>query len=276
MLKVLLRRCVQAYVESGPKGLSVAIWQKAKQQLRSGRAGGGPHDGVTTGGAEATGRQDIPWVHPFDAEYGTDTSGLIFGETLNTGSRSDLWNTAYYGISPSGFNQIMESLGAEFGSEWGRFTFVDLGSGKGRALLLASRFPFRKIVGVELAPELSAVAAANIKLMVAPWQTCREMEANCADAATFDYPAGPMVLYLNNPFLPPVLKRCLKNLARNLEVEPREVYVVYVHPLFKREMERVPGLTQLWERSFPFSEEDQRADRVGAKREEAVLWRHIP
>jgi predicted RNA methylase len=170
----------------------------------------------------------------------------------------------------------METLGAEFGSEWGRFTFVDLGSGKGRALLLASRFPFRKIVGVELASELSAVAAANIKLFAAPWQRCREIEAICTDAATFDYPAGPMVLYLNNPFLPPVLKRCLKNLVRNLEVEPREVYVVYVHPLFKREMERVPGLTQLWERSFPFSEEDERADRVGAKRDEAVLWRYLP
>lgn len=284
MLKVLLRRCVQAYVESGPKGLCVAVWQKARGGF--GGAGGGPICAVGGGGAETGGAgtgevgaargKAIPRVHPFDAEYGTDTSGLIPGETLNTGSRSDLWNTAYYGIPPSSFNQMMEALGAEFGSEWGRFTFVDLGSGKGRALLLASRFPFRRIVGVELASELSAVAAENIKLMAAPWQRCRAMEAICADAATFDYPDGPMVLYLYNPFLPPVLKRCLKNLASNLEGEPREVYVVYAHPLFKREMERVPGLTQLWERSFPLSEEDKRADQVGAKREEAVLWRHLP
>jgi SAM-dependent methyltransferase len=146
-------------------------------------SGGGPIGGAGTGEG-AAGEKTIPGVHPFDAEYGTDTSGLIPGETLNTGSRSDLWNTAYYGIPPSSFNQMMEALGAEFGSEWERFTFVDLGSGKGRALLLASRFPFRKIVGVEL----SAVAAANIKLMAAPWQRCREMEAICADAATFDYP----------------------------------------------------------------------------------------
>jgi hypothetical protein len=85
-----------------------------------------------------------------------------------------------------------------------------------------------------------------------------------------------MVLYLYNPFLPPVLKRCLRNLARNLEGQSREVYVVYVHPLFKREMERVPGLTELWERSFPLSDEDKRADRLGSKREDTVVWRHLP
>src|SRR6202035_689809 len=100
------------------------------------------------------------------------------------GRRNDLWNTAYYGISPSGFNQMMEALDLD----WPRFTFVDLGSGKGRALLLASRFLFRRIVGVEIAPELSEVAAANIQRFVAPWQMCREIEAHTGDAAEFIYP----------------------------------------------------------------------------------------
>jgi SAM-dependent methyltransferase len=271
-MRILVRRFLHSCVESGPRGLWASIWRR----LRGGGAGKGDAGGAHGSELGVGDRAVRCETHPFDVEHGTETSGIIYGENLNTGSRSDLWNTAYHGISPSGFKQIMEALGAELGSEWERFTFVDLGSGKGRALLLASRFPFRKIVGVEISAELSAAAAENVRVFAAPWQMCREIETICGDAATFDYPCGPMVLYLYNPFLPPVLKRCLRNLARKLEVEPREVYVVYVHPLFKREMERVQGLKKVWERSFALSEEDGRADLVGTKWEDVVLWRYLP
>jgi SAM-dependent methyltransferase len=215
-------------------------------------------------------------MHPFDAEHGTATSGLVSGEVLNSGSRSDLWNAGYHGVSPSGFKQIMEAFAAEIDSEWSRFTFVDLGSGKGRALLLASRLPFRKIIGVEISPELSASATENVRVFSAPWQMCREIETVCADATAFDFPDGPMVLYLYDPFLAPVLKRCLTSLSQNLEADPREVYIVYVHPEFQREMERVPGLTKVWDRTFALSAEDVSADLVGTKWDQAALWRYLP
>jgi tRNA G46 methylase TrmB len=38
------------------------------------------------------------------------------------------------------------------------FAFIDMGSGKGRALLVASEFPFARIVGVEISRELSGIA----------------------------------------------------------------------------------------------------------------------
>jgi SAM-dependent methyltransferase len=270
-MRILARRFLHAYVEGGPG----VVWASILRRVRRSEAG---KDEAGGAGGSVSGRLSVGWSdrHPFDVEHGTETSGLISGENLNTGSRSDLWNTAYHGISPSGFKQTMEALGAELGSEWGRFAFVDLGCGKGRALLLASRLPFRKILGVEISAELSAAAAENVRVFAAPWQMCREIETICGDAATFDFPSGPMVLYLYNPFLPPVLKRCLKNLVRNLEAEPREVYLVYVHPVFKREMEGVPGLTKLWERSFALSEEDGRADLVGTKWESVVVWRYLP
>jgi SAM-dependent methyltransferase len=170
----------------------------------------------------------------------------------------------------------MEALGLDIGSEWSRFTFVDLGSGKGRALLLASRFPFRKIIGVEISAELSAAAKENVRVFAAPWQMCREIKTVCGDATAFEFPGGPMVIYLYDPFLPPVLKRCLKNLARNLEADPREVYVVYVHPEFQRELERVPGMTKVWDRNFALSAEDERADLVGTKWDQAAVWRYLP
>jgi hypothetical protein len=275
MTMILVRRVLHAYVEGGAKGLVRTVYRRLSRSL------GSPSTvdrGAAFDGADAVGnnglRADkiVPTENPFDVKYGTDTGGLISGEELSSGRWNDLWNTAYYGISASGFDPIFEALNLD----WQRFTFVDLGSGKGRALLLASRFPFRRIVGVEIAPELSAVAAANIERFSAPWQTCREIEARTGDAAEFTYPAGPCVLYFNQPFLAPVVKRCLKNLSRSLAAEPREVYVVYVNPIFERLMERVPGLVRQWDRTFAHSAEDLRADMVGAKGDRVAVFRYLP
>jgi predicted RNA methylase len=210
-------------------------------------------------------------VHPFDDEHGTDTSGLIWGEDLSSGHRNDLWSTAYYGISPSLLTEVIGALKLE----WERFTFIDLGSGKGRALLVASRFPFRKIVGVEFIPELSAAAVANIARFSAPWKTCGDIEAVNGDATEYAYPAGPMVIYLYNPFLGPVLKRCLKHLAKSLAKEPREVYLIYANPSFERLVKRyVPGFVKQWERTFTFTPEEAAADRFGSQEERVILWKY--
>ncbi|QNI37961.1 SAM-dependent methyltransferase [Edaphobacter albus] len=202
-------------------------------------------------------------IHPFDEEYGTDTSGLIFGD--------DLWSTAYYGVTPSLLTQMIGALNLD----WERFTFIDLGSGKGRALLLASRFPFKKIMGVEFVPDLSTVAAANIAKFDPSWKACREIESITGDAAKFEYPEGPLVIYIYNPFLAPVLKKCLKHLSKLLEKEPREVYLIYGNPVFERLVKRyAPRFEQQWDRMFSFTTEEAAVDRFGSKEERVILWKY--
>ena len=274
---LLLRQILHAYVEGGPMGVWTAACSKAGQILRrsNGRSNGRSAVGGAAGPADNAGTPRdgaAPGPHPFDLMHGTDTSGLIGGQELSSGRWNDLWNTAYYGISPSGLTQMLEALDLD----WPRFTFVDLGSGKGRALLLASRFPFRRIVGVEISPNLSNVAATNIERFSAPWQTCHEIEPRVGDAAEFAYPSGPLVVFLYQPFLSPVLKKCLKNLARSLEAEPRELYVMYVNPVYERLLQAVPRLERHWDRSFAFSEEDLRADRLGATGDRVVVYRSLP
>jgi len=213
-----------------------------------------------------------PETHPFDLEYGTDTSGLVWGEFLSSGHKNDTWSTAYYGISPSLLTRAIETL--EIDPQ--RFTFVDLGSGKGRALLVASRFPFRKIVGVEFIAELSAAAAANVARFSPSWRTCRDIETINGDATEFEYPAGPLVIYLYNPFLPPVLKGCLKHLAKSLAGEPREVYLMYVNPAFQLLMKKhVPKFERQWEKVFAFTPEEAEADKFGTGEERVVVWKYL-
>ena len=99
-------------------------------------------------------------VHPFDERFGVDTSGLVY--ELPSGHQHDLYNNGYFAVAPSVFHSVMQALRDRLALDYRRFSFVDVGSGKGRALLLASDYPFREIIGVELSPELDRIARANI------------------------------------------------------------------------------------------------------------------
>src|ERR1700758_4419582 len=80
-----------------------------------------------------------PLRHPFDERYGVDTSGLIGGGELRSGHRNDVFNTAYYGMAPSRFRTVIDAwIADESHAAIEEYSFVDLGCGKGRAVMMAS------------------------------------------------------------------------------------------------------------------------------------------
>jgi SAM-dependent methyltransferase len=137
--------------------------------------------------------------------------------------------SAYQPTEPALFQEMMANLPIDFRG----FTFVDLGSGKGRTLLMASEYPFRRIIGVEILPELHRVAGENIRAYRSPTQRCTEIESICADASAFDPPTGPLLLYLFNPLPEIGLRQMFANLERSLRQHPRTVYVLYCNPLLE-------------------------------------------
>jgi SAM-dependent methyltransferase len=139
------------------------------------------------------------------------------------------------------FSAIMQHLAVV---DLEAFTFIDLGSGKGRALLLAAMYPFARIVGVEVQPELDAIACDNIARFHHPGQQCDEIESLCADAREYDFPLTNIVLYLFNPFPDYVLREVLTNLVVSARRSPRPIFVLYNAPFEKQEFERIPELRQ--------------------------------
>ena len=102
-------------------------------------------------------------VHPFDRRYGTETGGLIPRTELLTGHANDAHITAYYGVAPSILDALIElwlQSKPRFGIE--RYTFLDFGAGKGRAMMVAALHPFLEVVGIELNPAMAKVARANV------------------------------------------------------------------------------------------------------------------
>ncbi len=129
------------------------------------------------------------------------------------------------------------------------FTFIDLGSGKGRALLLASMYPFAQITGVEVQPELHAIACDNIERFCEAGQQCRKIESVCADAREYEFPLSNIVLYLFNPFPDYVLREVLNKLVASSRRAPRRIFVLYNAPFEKQEFERIPELWRYYESS---------------------------
>jgi SAM-dependent methyltransferase len=270
MSRPLYRRMRHAFANFGLRGaVNKAIHRLGpalSQQLRN-RVG-------ADSGSAAPDRANV--IHPFDLAYGVDTSGLIWGEDLPTPRANAFWSSAYYGIAPSIFNQLLRELEARLAPDWSSFTFIDLGCGKGRALMLASRLPFHAILGVEISPELARIAQQNLTVFSAPWQQCCSLEAHESDASCFDLPLTPLFIYLYHPFAKPVLEVFLRNLERSLQHCPRDAWLLYFNPELEQVLTNHPAFNQQFHASFAMQVEDASADRFHNKEEAVAVYRYVP
>jgi SAM-dependent methyltransferase len=140
------------------------------------------------------------------------------------------------------------------------FTFVDLGAGMGRALLLAAEFPFRAVLGVELNPTLARIGRRNMALWRAAGRSRAPIRMACGDAAEFVLPAGPCVVFLFNPFAAPVLRRLLTAWSRSLAGRERQLDILYVNNEQERVLERQAGFVRLFAGEVRRSRADAIAD----------------
>ncbi len=92
---------------------------------------------------------------------------------------------------------------------------------------MASEYPFRRIIGVEILAELNEMAQRNIAHYRSERQKCFKIESHVGDARSFKFPPEAFVLYLFNPFPEYVLRDVLANLHRSVTDLPREGYVIY-------------------------------------------------
>jgi hypothetical protein len=157
----------------------------------------------------------------YDFDHDVDTTWATV--PWRTRIRELLSGAKYQASEPQLFREILDSVPVSFEG----FTFIDLGSGKGRTLLMASSYPFRRIVGLELLDELHQVAERNIARYHGHQQKCFDVVSLSGDAREFFFPDEPTVLYLFNPFPEPVLRAVLARLHQSLQGCPRELYVIY-------------------------------------------------
>jgi SAM-dependent methyltransferase len=163
----------------------------------------------------------------FDAEHGVTTEALVFlGELDPEAVGPALEHATHYEPSPVAQAEALLDASA-LPPE--RTTFVDLGAGMGRVVLLAARRPFKAVIGVEVSPALVEIGRENLASARDPERVARDLRRVRADASAYRFPPGDLAVYLYNPFAAPVLDAVLANLRAS--EERREVVLLYHTPV---------------------------------------------
>ena len=214
--------------------------------------------------------------HPFDQKYGTDTGGYLAPEELRGGSPSDAMNNGYSAVAPSVFREACRRWRESLPPSSARveaYTFVDVGAGKGRALLLAAESPFRKVIGVELSEELARLARRNANLWTRATRSRRTIRVLRQDALEFRWPRPPLLVYLNNPFECELLEKLAGKLAGVAASGPGLVDVLYVNPGCADTLIDSGNFKLLWNAQIQMDEADRQADPYGAASDRVAAFR---
>lgn len=164
-------------------------------------------------------------VDRFDATFGVETSSTLENWEVEEATDRSLQHNSRY--SPTPVRTIRQVL-ATVPLNYENAAFIDFGSGKGRALLAAAEFPFKRIVGVDYSSQLCAIARVNIDRYRSATQRYRSIEVHCQDATDFTVPPDAGCFYFYEPFSAAVAETVLDNIESSLRGHPREAAVCLV------------------------------------------------
>lgn len=166
-----------------------------------------------------------------DFRYGIKVAGLVELDSLHLDSENKVNGYRYEAVNTSAFKAAFAKLQIPYGE----FSFIDLGCGKGFALMLASQYGFKKLIGVEFSPELVVVCRENLARYFASSRQVHRPPYDILqlDVSNFRLPPGALVIFLCNPFDEVTLKLTLRNFLGLRGDKHENLYVVYVNALHK-------------------------------------------
>lgn len=206
--------------------------------------------------------------HPFDLKYGVHTNAYIEGSELGTGHEHDIYNVCYYPSPPSVIQGSIEAWQSSLlpsDPPVSDFTCFDLGAGMGRAVMVASFFPFKKVIGIEMNAGLTEEAHRNFAIWLKTPRACNDLDVVTSDATEYPWPNAPLMIYMFNPFEEPVVLRLLASLDKAMERGAGPIDIVYIHPLQGSAVERHPKARLIKTTICYLSKEDGDADLFSPK-----------
>lgn len=161
----------------------------------------------------------------FDIKYGTTTIGWVNLDDLTINSGNKCRGKNYKPTKVRDFKKLMHVLNFPKDS-----VFVDLGSGKGRLLLLAAEYGFKRVVGIEFSLELCEQAKRNISIYKEKVGIDADIELVEADIVDYEIKDDENVFFMFNPFDEVITSSVLKNITNSFDKKPRKIWLIYNHP----------------------------------------------
>lgn len=179
----------------------------------------------------------------FDKKYGVVTSGVT--ESSDAGIADETARSLAVGYVPTREVVIRHVLNnTTKGLDLNEYSFVDLGCGKGRTLIVAAQLPFKEVIGVELSPLHCEVAETNVERYLSDGTQqllCRNIRVCCVNAVDFVFPNTNLLIYMYRPFLGPVFKHVAENLRRFQAASGHRVLIAYSCPVEELMLEEYAG-----------------------------------
>jgi hypothetical protein len=219
------KRWVQKqYVDGGTQGLCSALFDAVRWETLK---------------LSPSFKRDLEEHLTFDSLYGTDTSGDVFLDELDISEEQKKTSYWYEPAPPWLIRSFIESIPLDLTET----SLIDLGSGKGRVLLVGSCYPFEHIRGIELSEQLHHSAVKNIEIFNSEKQRCFDIEAIQGDATTYEFPQTSLVISLFNPFGEEVLQQVLDNILTSLRQTPRDCFIAYINPKHRNVLDKNSALS---------------------------------
>ena len=173
----------------------------------------------------------------FDGQFGISTGGSIAVASVHDGE-----SLYYEATAPYAFSAMISRLPAGLVAQ---STFVDVGCGRGRTLIMAAECGFRHIEGIELARELYLDACQNVARYQSSRGTRCTIKVENIDACEYKLPDSVCVLFLYNTLGPNSTRRFVSLVEQSLARNPRDLIVVYHNSEWRRIWDESPWFSRL-------------------------------
>lgn len=193
-------------------------------------------------------RRKLNEENTFDALFGVETIDKVEVCDLDVSEDRRQHCVFYHPTRVWLFNEIFKDIQIVHKD----YILVDFGSGKGRVLLLAAMYPFKKIIGVEISRKLHEIALKNIQGYKKEWQLCHEISSWCLDVENFEIPNEKIVLFFYNPFDAFVMRQVLSNIESSFGRYHRDMILIYVNPIYHELIDRL-GFFQIIKKDRRYS-----------------------
>jgi SAM-dependent methyltransferase len=170
---------------------------------------------------------------PFDSSYGIKKGELVSLDDLEITSDNKTRNTGFRPTRARPLKKLLNSIDFPRNS-----VFVDLGCGKGRTLVIAAEYGFKRVVGVEFSAVLCKEAKKNISTYLKNQEVDADIEIVESDVCDYEIKDDENIFYLFDPFDDVVLSRVLKNLDLSIEKKKRKIWLIYNNPIFRTVIEK--------------------------------------
>lgn len=157
----------------------------------------------------------------FDFRYKFDTAKVLEVKDLDISSEDKQHSVRYKPTRVRYFRKLMEAVSLPKSA-----TFVDVGCGKGRILMLAAKQGFKKTIGLELSPQLCKVAEANLDIFCSRNPEVKKPSVVCTNVLEHQFTDDETVFFLFWPFDREVTIQFMDLLKQSLQRNPRELWLI--------------------------------------------------